>query len=170
MFIFQVCLGNKTSYVVVTHRSPSQTYLEFQTFLTSFDTLLQNLQNLNPHFTMILGDFNARLYSWWPQDILSVEGNHIDSLTSMCGLHQVISGPTHILSQSSSDIGLVFTDKPHLVTNRGIHASLNHNCHHQIIYCKLNLKITYTPPYNWDWGLGLLKSKQCLHKESTLNS
>ena len=63
--VCKVCLGSKTGYVVVTCRSASQTYLEFQKFLTSFDTLLQNLQNLNPHFTMILGEFNARLYSWW---------------------------------------------------------------------------------------------------------
>ena len=84
--VCKVCLGNKTGYVVVTYRSPSQTYLEFQKFLTSFDKLLQNLQNLNPHFTMILGDFNARSYSWWSED-MSVEGNHIDSVTSMFGLH-----------------------------------------------------------------------------------
>ena len=28
--VCKVCLGNKTVYVVVTYRSPSQTYLEFQ--------------------------------------------------------------------------------------------------------------------------------------------
>ena len=58
--VCKVSLGNKTGYVVVTYRFPSQTYLEFQKLLTSFDTLLQNLQNLSPHSTMILGDFNAR--------------------------------------------------------------------------------------------------------------
>ena len=62
--VCKVCFGNKTGYVAVTYRYPSQTYLEFQKFLTSFDTLLQNLQNRNPHLTMILGDFNARSYSW----------------------------------------------------------------------------------------------------------
>ena len=144
--VCKVCLSNKTSYVVVIYRSPSQTYLEFQKFLTSFETLLQNLQNLNLHLTMILGDINARTYSWWPEDILSVEGNHTDSLTSMFGLHQVISGPIHILSQSSSCIDLRFTDQPHLVSNCSIHASLHPNCHHQITYCKLNLKMTYLPP------------------------
>ena len=35
--VCKVCLGNKTGYVVVTYRSPSQTYLAFQKFLTSFD-------------------------------------------------------------------------------------------------------------------------------------
>ena len=30
--VYKVCLGNKTGYVVVTYKSPSQTYLEFQKF------------------------------------------------------------------------------------------------------------------------------------------
>ena len=96
--VCKVCLGNKPGYVVVTYRSPSQTYFEFQKFLMSFNTLLQNSRNLNPHFTLILGDFNVGSYSWWSEDILSIGGNHINSLTSMFGLHQVISGTTHILS------------------------------------------------------------------------
>ena len=120
----KVCLGNKTGYVTVTCRSSGQTYSEFQKLLNSFDTLLQNLQNLNPHFTMILGNFNATSYSWWSKDILPVEGNHIDFLTSMLGLHQAISGPTHILSQCSSCINLIFTDQPYLVTDCGILTSL----------------------------------------------
>ena len=80
------------------------------------------------------------------QKTLSVEVNHIDSLASMFGLHQVVLGPTHIISKSSSCIDLIFTNQSHLVTDCGIHASLHPKCHHQITYCKLNLKITY-PPY-----------------------
>ena len=103
---------------------------------------------------MILGYFNIRSYSWWSEEILSVEGNHIHSLTSMFSLHQVISGPTHIFSKSSFCIDLIFTHQSHLVTNSGIDVSLHSNCHHQITYCKLNLKITYPPPYKhlvWDY-------------------
>ena len=95
---------------------------------------------------MILDDFNARSYSWWQVNILSIDKNHTDSLTHMFGLHQVISGPTHILSQSSPCIDLIFIDQPHLVTDCGIPASLHPNCHHKITYCKLNLKINYPPP------------------------
>ena len=103
---------------------------------------------------MILDDFNARSYSWWQVNILSIDKNHTDSLTHMFGLHQVISGPTHILSQSSPCIDLIFIDQPHLVTDCGIPASLHPNCHHKITYCKLNLKINYPPPCKhlvWDY-------------------
>ena len=28
----------------------------------------------------------------------------------------------------------------------GVHSSLHQNCHHQIIYAKINLKVCYPPP------------------------
>lgn len=71
---------------------------------------------------MILGDFNAGSYSWWSEDMLLVEGNHIDTLTSMFSLHQVISGPALNLSQSLFRIDLIFTDQSDLVINCGIYA------------------------------------------------
>ena len=52
-----------------------------------------------------------------------------------------------ILPSSSSCIDLIFTDQPSLVVSSGAHPSLHANCHHQITYCKLNLKIEYPPPY-----------------------
>ena len=36
----------------------------------------------------------------------------------------------------------------------GVHTSLHPNCHHQEVYAKLNLKITYPPLYEqlvWDY-------------------
>ena len=70
-----------------------------------------------------------------------------DTLTSPYGLHQLINGPTHILPSSSSCIDLIFTNQPGLVINSGTHSSIHVNYHHQITYCKLNLKIKYPPPY-----------------------
>ena len=68
----------------------------------------------------------------------SLEGNHIHPLTRIFSLYQVTPEPANILSsQSSSCIDLFFTDKPHLVTDRGIHALLCPNCHYQMTYCKL---------------------------------
>ena len=29
----------------------------------------------------------------------------------------------------------------------GVHSSVHQNCHHQIIYAKINLKVFYPPPY-----------------------
>ena len=45
-----------------------------------------------------MGDFNARSKSWWPDDMTLPEGTDIDSVTTMHGLHQLISDLTHLLS------------------------------------------------------------------------
>ena len=34
-----------------------------------------------------------------------------------------------------------------LIMESGVHSSLHQNCHHQIIYAKINLKVFYPPPY-----------------------
>ena len=38
--VCKLCLGSKTGYVVVTYRSPSQPYLEFQKFLAGLTHIL----------------------------------------------------------------------------------------------------------------------------------
>ena len=71
----------------------------------------------------LLGDFNARSSDWWPDDITSPEGTHINSLISMYGFDQIISDPTHVLPASSSCIDLIFTYQPNLVVDSGVHPS-----------------------------------------------
>ena len=68
-------------------------------------------------------------------------------------MEQLISAPTQILQHSSCCIDLIFVNQPNVTINSGIHSSLQQNCDHQTIFCKLNLKIEYPPPYArevWD--------------------
>ena len=62
-------------------------------------------------------------------------------------LQQLVNEPSHILPNSSSCTDLISTDQLSLVVSSGMHPSLHANCHHEIIYCKLNLKIEYPPRY-----------------------
>ena len=101
----------------------------------------------------MLGDFNAKSSSWYDKDATSPEGLQIESLTSFYGFSQLITSPTHILLNSNSRIDLIFTDQPNLILDSGIHSSLHPNCHHQIIYSKINLLIEYPPTYErMVWG------------------
>ena len=68
-------------------------------------------------------------------------------MTSQFGLSQVITEATHILEASSSCINLIFTTQSNLVVEPGVHTSLHPNCHHQIVFAKLDLQIYYPPPY-----------------------
>ena len=55
----------------------------------------------------------------------------------------MISESTHIQTNSTSCINLIFTDKENLSINSGVHSSLHPNCHHQIVHSSFNLNICF---------------------------
>ena len=58
--ILEVNLKNKKGYLVSLYRSPNQNPDEFELFLTNLENVLADITNLNPHFMLLLGDFNAK--------------------------------------------------------------------------------------------------------------
>ena len=100
--VCEVTIQNKKGYVAVVYRSPSQSTSEFESFLSGLEDLLSNTPCSKSQFTVILGDFNASSQAWWSEDITTLHGTQIDSLTITNGFKQIISDPTHILPQSSS--------------------------------------------------------------------
>ena len=117
----------------------------------------------NPAFRLILGDFNCRSNFQWQGDISTTEDIDLESVSSSHGLHQLITDPTHILSQSSSCIDLIFIDQPNLVIDSGVHSHLHANCPHQIIHCKLNLEIVF--PLHMSAQSGITKKLTLLQLE-----
>ena len=101
----------------------------------------------NPQFILVTGDFNVRSSSWWKNDLTVSEGNQVDAVTLSYGLSQLICEPTHILLNSSSSTDLIFINQNNFIMDSGVHASLHPNCHYQIVYSKLKLKIDYPPLY-----------------------
>ena len=146
--VCEVAIQSKKGYLAVMYSSPSQYSIEFESFLSGFEDMLGSVRFLKSQFTVILGHFNPRSSTWWSSDITNVNGTLIDSLTTH-GFKQLISDATHILPQSTSCIDLIFTDQVNYVIDCGIHPSLNKNCHHQITFCNLNLKVEYPPPYQY---------------------
>ena len=102
---------------------------------------------------ILLGDFNAKSKSWSVNGTTTEEGTILQNLTSLYGMKQLISGPTHTLQHSPSYSDLIFFNQPNLVLDSCILPSLRQNC--QVIFCELNFKIEYPPPYArevWDYG------------------
>ena len=135
----EVTCQTQKGYIAVIYCSPNQSCNEFEDFLFNLEKLINQIKQLKPSITIILGDFNARSSDWWPNDITSPEGTHINSLISVYGFDQLISDPTHALSASSSCIDLTFTDQPNLAVDSGVYPYLHTNCHHQITYCNIFL-------------------------------
>ena len=101
----------------------------------------------NPFLIVLLRDFNVKSENWYKHDKTSYERAKIDALTTQFGLQQIIKEPTHILAESSSCIDLIFTSHQNVLMETGVHSPLHPNCHHQITYAKINLKIHLPPPY-----------------------
>ena len=144
---FEVSIGNKICRFIHLYRTSSQSEDEFHDFLTNLEMNLDDSFNSNPFLTTVIGDFNAKSNKWSEGDRSTIKGSQIDFLTSQFGLSQMMKEPTHILGNSSSCIDLIFTTQPNMVLESGVHHSLHQNCHHQIIFAKINLKVYYPTPY-----------------------
>ena len=112
------------------YRSPGQNNSEFDSFLSNLEQLLRDISKCKPTVSVITGDFNARSLPWWLEDINTSEGTKLYSLTYTNGFSQIINEQTHVRTNSSSCIDLIFTDQPNLSVNSGVHASLHPQCHH----------------------------------------
>ena len=139
----EVTIGSKKCIIGTVYRSPGQNSDEFESFLSDFECLLQDISNHNLYLTLIVGDYNARNtnISWCHHDITTAERTQLETTTTIYGLQQLIDEPTHIRKISSSCIDLIFTNQPSLIVNRGTHPSLHQNCQHQITFAKAGLRV-----------------------------
>ena len=87
------------------------------------------------------------------------QGREINIITRAAGYSQLINRPTHNTKDTLSCIDLIFTSNPNLISSSDVEMSLFEECHHNIMYSKIDFKIP-SPP------LGLQK---CLvHKVSNV--
>ena len=56
----EVTIINKKGYVITLYRFPGQTSDEFQAFISNLEELLININSFDPHFVILLGDFQAK--------------------------------------------------------------------------------------------------------------
>ena len=153
MPVCEINYDNKKIFIVNLDWSLSQSIDEYDEFLRGFEGVIDYINQCNPSFTLIAGDFNARCNKWWKNDSNNSEGVSIGNLTSSYGLKQLIVEKTHILPTSISCIDLLFTNQSNMVAKSHVFPSINQRCLHQIVFAKVNIKIFYPPPYTrriWD--------------------
>ena len=110
-FTLEITISNKKGYIITLYRSPSQTSDEVDSFISNLENILINITSFDPHFVMLLGEFNSKSKSWWSlNDKTTEEGTILENLTSLYGMKNLISAPTHILHYSSSCIEFIFVN------------------------------------------------------------
>ena len=110
---FEVFISNKKGYVVSMFRSP--TYNGLNSLTNNLQKLVVNICCSNPHFILMIGDFNTKLSKWSSNHTRNAKGTQLDYLTSLYGMKQVITGLTHIWENSSSWIDLILSNQPTLL-------------------------------------------------------
>ena len=140
-------IAKKKCFFTCLHRSPSQTSKEFEGFCKDLNLFLSNINDLNPAYSVITVDFNARSPQWCALNKENNEGSAISFLTSWTGYSQSIDQPTHITKESSSYVDLIFTSNPSFISASGAELSLYEKCHHNLIYGKIIFNVPLPPPY-----------------------
>ena len=164
---FEIRIDEKYCIFVCFYGASNQTNDEFEFFLKNLELALDKIYEENPFMISIVGDSNAKSNNWCKIDTTPHEGPMIDAVTSNYGLHQLIQEQTHIRNLPSPCIDLIFTSQPNLFMESGVHSTLHPNCHHQVVFAKLNLYILYPSPYERTELFGFMK-KQMLSLSKVL--
>ena len=92
--LLEMSYDNKKVIVSVIYRFPSQSTVEFDSFVSNFENFLNDINNHKPSLSVITGNFNSTSSLWWYNDSNTIEGLKLFSLTSSNGLCQLINEPT----------------------------------------------------------------------------
>ena len=72
--VTEINLGKKTVFFTRSYRSPSQTTDAFEAYSQNLNLTLNNVDALSQFCHVLIGDFNARSFSWWSGDIITRVG------------------------------------------------------------------------------------------------
>ena len=147
--VLELKFQRKKIFFTVIYRSPSFKHdsPQFQNFIQNLKSLHTSIKDEKPHAMFFTGDFNGHSQVWWPAGDTNAEGREIEELLNDLNLSQIISEPTNFTpNKMPSCIDLIITDQPNLILDSGTRSSLDPVCHHQIIHCKINVRIPPPPP------------------------
>ena len=88
--VCEINYDNKKIFIAALDQSLSQSIDEYDEFLRGFEGVIDYINQCNPYFTLIAGDFNDRCNRWWENGSNNTEGVSIGNLTSSYGLKQLI--------------------------------------------------------------------------------
>ena len=105
--------GKEKVTVVAVYRPPN---FDRSSFVSELDSILTT-RNSDSYLTCVVGDFNAKLSTWWNGQSSDVRGVALSSLMYDHGLAQMVEGPTRFSSSSASQLDLIFMDNSDAVSD-----------------------------------------------------
>ena len=83
--VIKINVNNKKCFFTCLSRSPSQSHGKLESFCSSLDSLLSNINDQHPACSIIIGDFNAKCSKWCTSDKDNTAGPELDSITTTAG-------------------------------------------------------------------------------------
>ena len=155
--VFQVKVGTRKCLFTCLYRNPSpenNSMDKVDEFADELNNTLNNIKGKNPYINFVIGDLNAKNTIWWG-DTTDYPGETISNIIDFHGLHEIINQPTHFYpGKNPSCIDLIFCSQPNLISESGVLPSLLPQCHHDIIFAKIDLNVKLPPQYKrtmWDY-------------------
>ena len=93
--VTEINVNNEKCFFRCLYRSPSQSHEELESFCSSLDFLLFNINDQHPACSTVIGDFNAKCSKWYTADKNNIAGLKLDSITTTAGYSQMINKLTH---------------------------------------------------------------------------
>ena len=155
--VFQIKIGSKKCFFTCLYRNPSQENNQKENvdlFANLLRSTLDNINGKNPYVNVLVGDMNAKNSVWWGNQT-DYPGDIIHDVSTHHNFYQLIDHPTHFYpGKKASCIDLFFCSRPRLISQVGTLPSLLSQCHHGIIFAKIDLQTKSPPPYTrrmWDY-------------------
>ena len=135
--IFQVKVGGKKCFFTCVYRNPSSDNNlkeNVDDFANELNSTLENIKGKIPYINFVIGDFNAKNTAWWG-DFTDYPGGIISNQ------------PTHFYpGKNPCCIDVNFCTQINLISESGVLPSLLPQCHHDIIYAKIDLHVSLLSP------------------------
>ena len=159
--VVEIKIARKKVIFILAYRKFGQTAQEFNIFQEKIDEMIKKSKNELPHCIILTGDLNAHLSEWYGDD--DNFGLTFQRIFNKYGISQLIHEPTYLTNRSKTCIDILATDQPNLVLKSEVHPSLHTNCHHQVIYSKININCPPPPPHTrhiWHYSRAKVDSMQ----------
>ena len=146
--VLELSISRKKVFFILAYRKFGQTKEQFDTFIENFDSLLDEIEDENPHCKIMIGDYNSHCNDLYSKDKTDKYGADMHKLFRHHNMSQLVNQPTYRNSSGAKTcIDLLATDQPNLVLSNEIHPSLHNKCHHDVNFVKMNLKCPPPPSY-----------------------
>ena len=148
--------NNKKLLFIVSYRHPNQSLDQTESYFSSLNDIIENIDKEKPKAIVLTEDFNVRSSLFWVNDADTTEGRILGEVFISNNLEQLVNEPAHIHDDGTTTcIDLIFANQKYAFTNVEVLPHRVSQSKHLIIHGEVNFSLPSPPPYKrkiWDYN------------------